>query len=92
MGGNITQAVKLAETLAENVHSLRSKYDEITKLLPVAQRRFADARVEKKDVTVPRKYFQDASGHMEEGEFDEALARIKKSIKELLILDEASPN
>ncbi len=87
VGGNITKAAKLAETLRENVRSLRSKYDEITKLLPVAQRRFADAKVERKDVTVPRKYFQDASGHMEEGEFDKALTCIKKSIKELLILD-----
>ena len=91
MNGNVAKAVKMTKRMSDIVGDLRSKYEEITKILPVAKRRFAAAKEEKTDTSIAKGYFKEASEAMESGNLDHALAMIKKSIKELLIQQMKDP-
>lgn len=84
--GNVTKAASLAVGLDEQVREMRKYYLEISKLLPVAKRRFSEAKGGTLDVTSARNMFKEASDAMDSGDFGYALEMIKKSIKELLIL------
>ena len=90
VSGNVSAAVNIADALGASAKGMKETYEEITKLLPVAQRRFTEAKAERKDVSVPRTFFQEASWLMEEGDFDLALKSIKKSVKELIILEDGA--
>jgi len=84
--GNVTKAAGMAVHLDEQVREMKKDYLEISKLLPVAKRRFAEAKGGIVGVTPARNMFREASGAMDSGDFGRALVMIKKSIKELLIL------
>ena len=86
MNGNVAKAVTLTKGLGDVVRNIRSKYEEISKLLPVAKRRFAAAKEEDLDTSIAKGHFKEASDAMEDGDFDRALKMIKKSIKELLVI------
>ena len=84
--GNVSNAASLAVSLDELVRDMMKYYQEISKLLPVAKRRFSEAKGGTVDVSSARNMFKKASDAMDSGDFQYALEMIKKSIKELLIL------
>ncbi len=84
--GNVSKAAGLAVNLDEMVRDMKKYYLEISKLLPVAKRRFSEAKGGTVNVTSARNMFKKASDAMDSGDFEYALEMIKKSIKELLIL------
>ena len=84
-GGNISGAAAHVRYLEEDAANMKERYVEITRLLPVARRHLAIASKENIDVSAPQRYFKEAGTALEAGDFDFALERIRKSIKNLLI-------